>query len=112
MFKKLDDDGTGVISKKELFEALKKLKFEGTEQDLSDIWPMLNADGGRQITGKEWAAFIDGRTPSPKNKDMRKRSQSEKSGGHVGEMRKLSMSQQRKSSLNKGGSVTTSVSTS
>ena len=60
MFKKLDDDGTGLISKTELVEALIKLKFKVTMADMEDIWPMLNADGGMQITAKEWDTFIEG----------------------------------------------------
>lgn len=113
MFKTLDDDGTGVISKKELLEALKKLKFAVTPEDLTDIWPMLNADGGRQITAKEWAAFVDGRTPSPKRSSMRKRAQTEGgagAGGHVGEIRRLSQQRQRSPSKVGGQAVTTSVS--
>jgi len=65
MFTQLDDDGTGLISKTELCAALKKLKFKVEMQDMEDIWPLLNADGGMQITAKEWDAFIEGRvTPA------------------------------------------------
>jgi Ca2+-binding EF-hand superfamily protein len=99
MFSKLDDDGTGLISKSELVSALKKLKFKVEMQDMEDIWPLLNADGGMQITAKEWDAFIEGRqTAGPPKAGGQRRSvagggrRTSAGGGsaHVNAVRKLS----------------------
>lgn len=106
MFELLDDDKTGVISKQELQQNLEKLQLKVTEKQMADIWPMINVDGGRQITVQEFEVFLEGRVvkagskPDPKLAAIRRRSLT-CDGSEAGAVRRLSQQAQqaRKSSI-------------